>query len=131
MFNIDHHSSTPIYRQIIQQLKFMVLTDAISSTINLPSVRSVAKSLSINANTIQKAYNQLKVEGIIITIPGTGRHISTKAKSIIVDQICDSMGEIYDCFFKLALAGIKQETLQKNLELAYKNALECRSKIVK
>ena len=65
MFHIDPLSRKPVYEQLIEQLEKFVLTDLLKAETQLPSVRSLSLELSINPNTIQKAYKLLEEEGLI------------------------------------------------------------------
>ncbi|AOM81536.1 GntR family transcriptional regulator [Salisediminibacterium beveridgei] len=76
MLNIDIRSRVPIYEQLMNQLKSMIIHEVIAADEQLPSVRNLAQELTINPNTIQKAYRELEREGYIYSIPGRGRFVS-------------------------------------------------------
>ena len=65
MFHIDPLSRKPVYEQIIDQMERFVLTGLMKPGTQLPSVRSLSMELSINPNTIQKAYSELDARGVI------------------------------------------------------------------
>ena len=65
MFSIDYRSRTPIYRQIIDNVENLAARGVLQPDGQLPSVRSLAVELSINPNTIAKAYSELEAKGII------------------------------------------------------------------
>ena len=65
MFMIDPMSRQPVYEQIIRQMERFILSGMLAPGDQLPSVRSLSLELSINPNTIQKAYSELDVRGII------------------------------------------------------------------
>ncbi len=72
MIQLNYRDAKPIYEQIKDGLRRLVVTGAIKKDEKLPSVRELATQLSINPNTIQKAYKELEHEGYIYTISGRG-----------------------------------------------------------
>jgi GntR family transcriptional regulator len=79
MIQLNYRDSKPIYEQIKDGLRRLVVTGAVKKDEKLPSVRELATSLSINPNTIQKAYRELEQEGYIYTIAGKGSYAAQKA----------------------------------------------------
>jgi GntR family transcriptional regulator len=73
---IDNTSNRPVYRQIIDQIKRDIAMGRLIKDEKLPTVRQLAAQLTINPNTIAKAYRQLESEGIIVTRPGAGAFIA-------------------------------------------------------
>ena len=72
MISLNYRDSRPIYEQIKDGLRKLIVTGAIGTDEKLPSVRALATQLSINPNTIQRAYNELEGEGYIYSVPGKG-----------------------------------------------------------
>ena len=72
MIALNYRDSRPIYEQIKDGLKKLIVTGAMAPDEKLPSVRSLATQLSINPNTIQRAYADLEGEGYIYSVPGKG-----------------------------------------------------------
>ena len=72
MLTLNYRDSRPIYEQIKDGLRRMIVTGAMAQDEKLPSVRALATQLSINPNTIQRAYNELESEGYIYSVPGKG-----------------------------------------------------------
>jgi GntR family transcriptional regulator len=72
MFQVDPMSRTPVYEQIVDQTERFILAGIINANDKLPSVRELAATLTINPNTIQRAYRQLEMDGWIATVPGKG-----------------------------------------------------------
>ncbi len=72
MISLNYRDSRPIYEQIKEGLKRLIVTGALAAEERLPSVRTLATQLSINPNTIQRAYNELEGEGYIYSVPGKG-----------------------------------------------------------
>ena len=69
MISLNYRDSRPIYEQIRDELRKLIVSGAIAADEKLPSVRALAAQLAINPNTIQRAYNQLESEGYVYSIP--------------------------------------------------------------
>ena len=76
MITLNYRDSRPIYEQIKDGLRKLIVTGAMAPDEKLPSVRALATQLSINPNTIQRAYNELEGEGYIYSVPGKGSFAS-------------------------------------------------------
>ena len=72
MLNLDYRDARPIYEQVRNNLRRLMVSGAIQEGEKLPSVRSLASNLAINPNTIQRAYESLEAEGYVYSIPGKG-----------------------------------------------------------
>ena len=72
MLNLDYRDARPIYEQVRDGLRRLMVTGAIQEGEKLPSVRSLASRLAINPNTIQRAYESLETEGYLYSVPGKG-----------------------------------------------------------
>ncbi len=81
MFKIDMRSRTPIYEQIIGSIKELVVKGVLLPGEKLPSVREMSKEMTLNPNTVQKAYQELERQGIISTLRGKGTFISEDIKA--------------------------------------------------
>lgn len=117
MLKVDPRSSTPIYEQIELGIKELILKGALQGGDKIPSVREMAGLLTINPNTISKAYGELERDGIIETLRGKGtfvvdnfkskvdenkmQHISEELKKIILEASYNGMNK--DSFVELAL----------------------------
>lgn len=117
MLKVDPRSSTPIYEQIELGIKELILKGALQGGDKIPSVREMAGILTINPNTISKAYGELERDGIIETLRGKGtfvvdnfkskvdenkmQHISEELKKIILEASYNGMNK--DSFVELAL----------------------------
>ena len=72
MLQLDHRDGRPIYEQVRDSLRRLLVTGAIAPGEKLPSVRQLAGELAINPNTIQRAYEALEQEGYVYSVPGKG-----------------------------------------------------------
>ena len=77
MININYGHSKPIYEQVKDGLRQLMLSGVLAENAKLPSVRELAVKLTINPNTIQRAYRELEAEGYIVSIPGKGSFVSS------------------------------------------------------
>lgn len=78
MIKIDPNDGTPIYLQIVRQIKYMIASGALREDDELPPVRVLAQQLVINPNTVAKAYRELEFQGLIYTRPGAGTYVAKK-----------------------------------------------------
>ena len=79
MIQLNYRDAKPIYEQIKEGLRRLVITGAIAKDEKLPSVRELASELAINPNTIQRAYRELESEGYIYTVSGKGSFAAEQA----------------------------------------------------
>lgn len=76
MIWIDYTDATPIYEQIVTKYKNLIVRGVLAPNEKMPSVRSLAMELSINPNTIQKAYAELERQGFVYTVKGRGNFVA-------------------------------------------------------
>src|SRR5579871_4220640 len=72
IFQIDFKSGTPVYLQLVDQIRHAAASGGLRAGEPLPSIRPLAEELRVNRNTIAKAYAELENQGVIETIPGKG-----------------------------------------------------------
>lgn len=72
MIMLDYKDTRPIYEQVVEKFQTLILKGVLEPDAQLPSVRSLAVELSINPNTIQRAYGELERQGFIYTVKGRG-----------------------------------------------------------
>jgi GntR family transcriptional regulator len=77
-FRLDSHSGVPVYRQLIDQVLAGIASGSLVAGDQLPTVRQVAVDLSINPNTVMRAYRELEIRGVLDTQQGTGTFITQK-----------------------------------------------------
>ena len=76
MVALDHRDARPLYLQVKDSLRRMMLTGLLAPGEKLPSVRSLATQLAINPNTIQRAYSELEAEGYVYSVSGRGSFVA-------------------------------------------------------
>ena len=115
-FRLDTHSGVPVYRQIIDQVLGGIAAGTLTAGHHLPTVRQVAVDLSINPNTVVRAYRELEIRGVLETQQGTGTFISQqKVKHDEVErqrQLAQLVGEFVS---RAGAAGFTVEELQEQL----------------
>jgi len=79
-FQINPHSGMPVYRQMIDQVKYYVASDALKAGDQLPSIRELAQSLAINPTTVVRVYTELEREGVIEMRHGKGAFVTASAR---------------------------------------------------
>jgi GntR family transcriptional regulator len=118
-FRLDAHSGVPVYRQLIDQVMGGRASGALVPGDQLPTVRQVAVDLSINPNTVVRAYRELEIRGVLDTQQGTGTFISTqKVQRDEVDRQ-RRLGQLVSEF--VARAGAEGFTVEELVERLHDN----------
>ena len=86
MINIDYKDRKPIYEQLVDNIKALVIQGILKRDDQLPSVRQLANDLAINPNTIQKAYTELERQGITYSLKGRGCFIASNIEMLRDDR---------------------------------------------
>ncbi len=121
MFQIDTRSRMPIYEQVVNQLEYFVLNGILKEGEQIPSVRNLSVDLSINPNTIQKAYFELDKRGIIQSVPGRGCFVTDSAKDILSAKKREQLADLKILVNELALAEVRKEEVISCIEEVYDN----------
>ncbi len=132
MLTINPSGNTPIYQQIIDQIREKVLIGLLRPGDKLPSVRELATMITINPNTIQKAYQELERQKIIVTVRGRGTFVSQDYKG---RQDAEQLEALEEYFRKGILdaryLGLSQKDVQDLIDVLYKDLKARRQKNVK
>ena len=102
-FILDYSSGVPIYRQIIDQIRFGIASGQLKLGEQLPTVRTLAVDLKVNLNTVSKAYKELEIKNILETQQGTGTFISKTEDVMPEKERTDKLKEICMQFSSIAL----------------------------
>jgi len=86
MIILDYKDTRPIYEQIVDKLENLILKGILQKDEKMPSVRSFAVELSINPNTIQKAYSELERRGFLYTVKGRGNYVALSKELYQIKQ---------------------------------------------
>lgn len=85
-FFLDFHSQTPIYEQIKEQITALVGSGILKADDQLPSLRQLSSELSVNINTIKRAFSDLESQGIIYSVAGKGSFVSKGTKRDVIAE---------------------------------------------
>jgi GntR family transcriptional regulator len=113
MFELDLRSRLPIYEQLVEKLKEMIITEVLKADEQLPSVRVLAQQLTINPNTIQKAYRELERQGYIYSLPGKGSFVAQIAKSKNEEKLKKLKEEMIKILSEAMYLGMPKEEIMK------------------
>lgn len=119
MFQIDIMSRIPVYEQLVRQTEKFILLGVLKEGDKLPSVRQLSAELSINPNTIQKAFTELDRRGIIFSVNGRGNFVSDKALKALEASRRSAFSDIKEQIKDFALAGISREELHEYIDEIY------------
>lgn len=108
MIILDYRDSRPIYEQVVEKFKMLILKGALAQDEKMPSVRNLAMELSINPNTIQRAYATLESQGYIYTVKGKGNFVSDKA-SLMKDYQKEISSQLSEVCKQAASAGMSRK----------------------
>ena len=117
MIKLDYKNDKPLHEQITQGLKELIISGVLSPDEQLPSVRELAVSLTVNPNTVQRAYKSLETEGIIYSIRGKGNFVSDipKADKTQIDALYDSLRDVLKELVFYGEAKDKIDNMVKNI----------------
>ena len=110
MIVLDYRDSRPLYQQVKDSLRRMMLTGLLEPDEKLPSVRSLATQLAINPNTIQRAYAELEAEGYIYSVAGRGSFVSA-GDGEHLRRIAELTGRLVSLLEELKSLGYTREQL--------------------
>jgi len=91
MFKIDLKNRQPIYEQIVDNFRRLIISGEFAPESKVPSVRDMAKNLNVNPNTVQKAYRDLENQGLFYTVLGQGSFIAEIPEDVHKQEV----GKIY------------------------------------
>ena len=111
MFEIDFNKGIPIYQQIVDQTQVAIVKGILEDGDQMPSIRSLAKTLLVNQSTITRAYNELEVLGIIQTIPGRGTFVKLDKNKMELDK-ADLRNRLEDIIGEAIFYGISLEEIR-------------------
>lgn len=113
MFRLDFGDHRPLYEQIKDKIKELIISGALKEGNKIPSVRELAAVLAINPNTIQKAYKDLETEGYIYSQRAKGSFVSPKSEAAAAEKtekLYEKLDEVIKemAYLKIDLAKIKE-----------------------
>ena len=118
MIFIDYNDKHPIYEQIIERFQNLILNGVLEPDTQLPSVRALAIDLSINANTIQRAYSELEKSGFIYSVKGRGNFVRAD-ESLILKQKEKLLKHLTKQIKECKDVGVSQEEIMRHISSIY------------
>ena len=115
MIHIDYRDARPIYEQVRDGFRRLILTGALPADTRLPSVRELAGELTINPNTIQRAYRELEAEGYICSVPGRGSFVR-RGDAAALARRAELLERWDELSRELKLLGLTEEDLAARLK---------------
>lgn len=120
MIQIDNRSRVPIYEQIINSIKQLTVAGILKPGEKLPSVRELSRQMTINPNTIQKAYLELERQGLIYVERGKGTFISENIQATNKEEKMNILYEkIKHILVECIYLGMEKKDLVEAIEKAY------------
>lgn len=121
MIILDYTDRRPIYEQVVERFQSLVLCGVLEKDAPLPSVRSLAMELSINPNTIQRAYTELERRGVIYAVKGKGNFVADlqAARTLREKEVKEEAGRLVR---KAKEAGMTREELTRLLDALWQDS---------
>ena len=117
---ISNSSDKPIYDQIVEQMKNLIINGTLAEAELLPSIRNLAKELQISVITTKRAYEELERDGYIVTVPGKGSFVSAQNKELLKEARMRIVEDkLEDAVSAARSIGIPLDELQEMLRLLY------------
>jgi GntR family transcriptional regulator len=116
-FILDYSGGVPVYRQIIDQIRFGIASGQLSPGEQLPTVRALAVELKVNLNTVSKAYKELEIRNVLETQQGTGTFINQVGQIVPEKERKNKLKEICVQFSSVAMSyGFNLEEIVQELK---------------
>ncbi len=112
MINLNYRDARPIYEQVKDGLRKLIISGAIADGERLPSVRRLAMQLAINPNTIQRAYNELEAEGWAASVPGKGSFAVCAERGQNEARVRELSGRLRETAAELRAMGVPQGEIE-------------------
>lgn len=120
MILLDYRDKRPIYEQVVEKLERLIVSGGLEPLTRMPSVRSLAMELSVNPNTIQRAYAQLEQDGYLYTVSGRGSFVTDQSdwRESRQRRILEEWGNVT---LQAREAGVLRERLEEELRRIYES----------
>jgi GntR family transcriptional regulator len=126
MICVDYRSRTPLYQQLVDNIEDLAARGLLQPDSQLPSVRALAMELSLNPNTIQRAYTELERRGVTYSLSGRGSFICGSPESLLQakrQRLLEQLATLARTGFQL---GLSLEELQKTCRAAWRTTQICK-----
>ncbi|MBO4853677.1 MAG: GntR family transcriptional regulator [Oscillospiraceae bacterium] len=122
MIQLDYRDARPIYRQVKDGLRHLIVTGVLAGGEQLPSVRQLATQLAINPNTIVRAYAELEAEGFVYSVGGKGTFVAENADTSGAARRQELEEQVLPILQELRELGMRKEELDALWEGGKRNA---------
>lgn len=126
MIRPDYKSGKSLHEQIEDEMKRLIISGVMKPDEQLPSVRELSVSMTVNPNTVQRAYKQLEQDGFIYSIKGKGNFVSTLSKTESRKRSDELLQSLLQTVKELAFLGEEQAVLQALISRVYQEKEEDR-----
>ncbi len=120
MISIDFKDRRPIYQQLMDRIEDLAAKGLLNPDTQLPSVRQLAIELSINPNTIQRAYAELEKRGVLYSVPGKGSFLSDNRQQLLAEKENQLLQALRDIFSQALELGISLDDLLTRAKNSFK-----------
>ena len=124
MLFLDYQDRRPIYEQIVEKFRMLILSGAVEPSSKMPSVRQLAVELSINPNTIQKAYAELERQGVLYSLKGRGSFVGSSLQELRKVQQKELLEQLSDLSAELCSLQVPQQEVCAVVQQVYAEAKE-------
>ncbi|MBE6915575.1 MAG: GntR family transcriptional regulator [Ruminococcaceae bacterium] len=124
MIRPDYKSGKSLHEQIEDEMKRLIISGAMRPDEQLPSVRELSVSMTVNPNTVQRAYKQLEQDGFIYSIKGKGNFVSTLSKTESVKRSEELRETISEAVRELAFLGEDKDAVKELIDQIYREKEE-------
>ena len=115
LIQINYRDSRPIYEQIKDGFRKLILTGVLLPDERMPSVRELATNLAINPNTIQRAYRELEQEGYICSVPGKGSFVSDTSDAAAMRRR-ELLNQLKETCAELSRLGVETDIILETIK---------------
>ena len=115
---INNSSQQPIYEQIVEQIKSLIIARELREHTMLPSVRGLSKELRISALTVKKAYDRLEEEGFVTTVHGKGSFVASTNQELLMEEHRKEVeADLEGAVRRARICGMKDEEIRELFDL--------------
>lgn len=116
MLQLDFRSRVPVYEQLTDKIKELIVHKVLKADQQLPSVRELALELTVNPNTIQKAYRELERQGYIYSVPGKGSFVKPNQQIDNSRKKEELLKQLHKIATELLYLGVSIEEIRETVE---------------
>ncbi len=119
MITLDYRDKRPIYEQVVEKISHLIVCGALEADSKMPSVRQMALDLSVNPNTIQRAYTMLEQDGYLYTISGRGNFVASP-ESWQKGRLDEVYADLRKALLGARLSGLSEDKAHNLVTSVYK-----------